>query len=68
MNISTISAPADLALRDYFAALIMVSIFTGDGARMVASRDQRYNETNWSEVVATNAYDMADEMIRARGQ
>lgn len=55
-----------VVLRDYFAGLAMQSMFTGEGARMVAERDQRYDETNWADIVATNAYDMADAMLKAR--
>jgi hypothetical protein len=55
-----------MTLRDYFAAKAMQAIFAGEGARMVAARDQRYDETNWAEIVATNAYGMADAMIAAR--
>ena len=55
-----------LTIRDYFAAQAMQSIFAGEGARMVADRDERYDETNWAEIVASNAYDMADAMLRAR--
>jgi hypothetical protein len=56
-----------MSLRDYFAAKAMQSIFAGDGATMVANRDGRYDgETNWAEVVALNAYEMADAMLEAR--
>ncbi len=41
----------------------MQACFTGDGAKMVAVRDGRYDETNWAQVVAANAYAMADAMI-----
>lgn len=53
-------------LRDQFAGMVMKSIFAGEGARMVADRDKRYDETNWSEVVALNSYEMADAMLEAR--
>lgn len=53
-------------LRDKFAGLAMQAIYAGTGAQQVADRDQRYNETNWSEVVASNAYEMADAMLRER--
>lgn len=55
-----------MSLRDYFAAKAMQAIFAGEGARQVASRDGRYTEGNWSQVVALNAYEMADAMIEAR--
>lgn len=55
-----------MSLRDYFAAMAMQSIFGGVGARLVADRDSRYDETNWSEVVAANSYEMADAMLARR--
>lgn len=58
--------PEGMTLRDYFAAKVMQSIFAGQGARMVADRDQRYDETNWAEVVAKNSYEMADAMLKER--
>jgi hypothetical protein len=55
-----------MSLRDYFAAKAMQAAFAGVGAQQVANRDQRYDETNWSTVVALNAYEMADAMLKAR--
>jgi hypothetical protein len=55
-----------MRLRDYFAAKAMQAMCAGDGARQVADRDERYDETNWSFIVATNAYEMADAMLLAR--
>ncbi len=55
-----------MALRDYFAAKAMQAAFAGDGARMIADRDARYDETNWAQIVAMNAYEMADAMLIAR--
>lgn len=55
-----------MTVRDQFAAAAMASIFTGEGARMVAARDGRYDETNWSQIVADNAYLMADAMMERR--
>jgi hypothetical protein len=55
-----------MSLRDYFAAKAMQAIYGGEGARIVADRDKRYDETNWGEVVAANAYEMADAMIAER--
>jgi len=43
--------------------MAMQSCFAGEGARMVADRDGRYDETNWKEVIAANAYEMADAML-----
>lgn len=58
----------DLALRDWFAGLAMQSTFAGPGATMLAGRDERYDETNWAEVVALNAYEMADAMLAERSK
>jgi hypothetical protein len=55
-----------MSLRDYFAAKAMQSMTAGPGARMVADRDGRYDETNWAEVVAMNAYEIADAMLAHR--
>jgi hypothetical protein len=55
-----------MTLRDYFAAKAMQSMTAGEGAVMVANRDGRYDETNWSTVVALNAYEMADAMLAVR--
>lgn len=57
---------SSLSTRDEFAARVMQAIFAGPGARMVADRDGRYDETNWKEIVALNAYEMADAMMLAR--
>lgn len=57
-----------MTLRDYFASLAMQSMFAGAGARMVADRDGRYDETNWAEVVSANAYEMADAMLTERAK
>lgn len=55
-----------MTLRDYFAAKAMQTMVAGQGARMVADRDGRYNETNWAKVVAANAYEFADAMLEER--
>lgn len=55
-----------MTLRDYFAAKAMTAMVAGEGARMIADRDKRYDETNWKEVVASNAYDFADAMMEER--
>lgn len=57
-----------MLLRDYFAGLAMQSMFAGPGAQVVADRDERYDESNWAEVVALNAYEMADAMLKVRGE
>lgn len=53
-------------LRDHFAALAMQAMTSGEGAYSVARRDQRYDEKNWSKVVAANAYAMAEAMLVER--
>lgn len=55
-----------IPLRDYFAAQVLSAIAAGDAAKMAADRDGRYDETDWKEVVAANAYEFADAMIRHR--
>lgn len=57
-----------MSLRDWFAGMAMQAMCAGPGARMVADCDQRYDETNWKEVVASNAYDFADAMILQRSK
>lgn len=59
-----------ISLRDYFAAMAMQQMCAGPGARMLADRDMRYDATlgNWAEIVASNAYDFADAMLKARKQ
>lgn len=52
-----------LTKREYFAGLFMAQMIAGEGARMVANRDERYNETNWKEICASNAIDFADELL-----
>lgn len=61
-------AASGMTLRDYFAAKAMQACFAGEGARVVADRDQRYDETNWAQVVAANAYEMADAMLAERAK
>lgn len=58
------SAAQGLSKREYFAAMFMQPMIAGDGARMVADRDKRYDETNWKEVVAKNAIEFADELLK----
>lgn len=56
-----------MSLRDWFAGLAMQSCYTGEGARMVASRDGRYDgRSNWAFIVASNSYEMADAMLLQR--
>ena len=55
-----------MTLRDYFAGKAMQSIYAGEGAKMVANVDGRYDGQNWGYIVATNAYMMADAMIAER--
>lgn len=56
------------SLRDELAARVMQTIFAGDAARMVANRDERYDETNWAAVVAANSFEMADAMLKERNR
>lgn len=53
-----------LTKREYFAAMFMSQIIAGEGAKMVAARDGRYDETNWKEVCAANALEFADELLK----
>lgn len=55
-----------MTLLDYFAGLAMQSMVAGEGARQVAERDDRYDETNWDYIVASNAYVMAEAMLREK--
>ncbi len=55
-----------MSLRDWLAGLAMQAAFAGPGAQVIADRDSRYDETNWAEVVAANAYEMADAMLAER--
>lgn len=57
-----------LSIRDWFAGQAMQAMFAGPGARDVADRDDRYDETNWAQVVASNAYEMADAMLAERAK
>lgn len=61
-----VKATEGMTLRDYFATRAMQAAFAGSGARDIAARDARYDETNWAEVVAANAYEMADAMLQKR--
>jgi hypothetical protein len=56
-------AAQGLTKREHFAAMAMQSMCAGPGAEMVASRDGRYDETNWKEIVAMNAVEFADALI-----
>ena len=55
-----------MSLRDWFAGLAMQACFTGAAAQILANVDRRFNGTNFREVVALNAYEMADAMLEAR--
>ena len=59
-------ASRGMTLRDWFAGIAMQTIYGGTGAQQVADRDLRYDETNWAEIVASNAYAMADAMLKER--
>ena len=51
-------------LRDYFAAKAMQGILTDEDFHYAAWD----NSPDWTENVAMYAYEMADAMIKARGQ
>jgi hypothetical protein len=55
-----------ISLLDYFAAKAMQAMCAGEGARMLADRDERYDETNWAQIVADNSYNFAEAMILER--
>lgn len=56
-------------LRDDFAGRAMATMCAGPGATMGAERDQRYDgESGWAEIVASNAYAMADAMLVQRSK
>lgn len=57
------------AQRDHFAGLAMQALI-GDYAvsQAICDRDPRYNGCNFAEVVALNAYDFADAMLRVRSK
>lgn len=57
-----------MSLRDWFAGLAMQQMCAGPGARMVADQDDRYDQTNWKYIVASNAYMFADAMIAERSK
>lgn len=56
------------AIRDKFAGQAMAAMCAGEGARMVAGCDQRYDGTNWNKIVASNAYSFADAMLAERAK
>jgi len=59
----------DKELRDYFAGMAMQSMVAGPGARMVADHDDGYRKGEaWDAVVARNAYDFAEAMLRERAK
>ena len=53
-----------LTKREYFAAMFMQPMIAGEGAKMVAERDERYNGQNWKEIIASNAIEFADELLK----
>lgn len=57
-----------MSLRDWFAGLAMQSMCAGPGAKMLAERDELYDETNFAERLADNAYGFADAMLKRRNQ
>lgn len=57
-------------LYEWYAGLAMQQMCAGPGADMVAARDGNYSEEkgNFAEVVASNAFDFADAMMRERNK
>lgn len=55
-----------MTLRDYIAAKAMQTLVGGAAAQNICDRDPRYDGTNFGSVVALNAYEFADAMLRAR--
>lgn len=54
-------------MRDEFAARFAAAICSGPAATMIANMDQRYVVgVNWKQVVAANAYEFADQMLKTR--
>jgi hypothetical protein len=58
-----------MSLRDFMAAKFAAKLCAGEEARMLADKDGRYDgESNWAEVVAMNAYEFADAMLKERNK
>lgn len=56
-----------MTLRDYFAAKALAGIVGNfDVSRAICDNDPRYDDTNFAQVVALNAYEFADAMLKAR--
>lgn len=58
-----------MTLLDKFADSAMSSMVAGEGAIMVAKRDERYRDGpdgNWAEIVALNAYEIAEAMVKEK--
>lgn len=55
-----------LSLRDYFAGKALPALVAGPAAQNICDHDSRYDETNFAQVVAINAYEFADAMLRVR--
>jgi hypothetical protein len=57
----------DADKRDGFAACAMQALLSNPVAsQRICDMDPRYNEKNFAEVVALNAYEFADAMMAAR--
>lgn len=54
-----------LTKREYFAAMFAQAMCAGEGAKMVAARDERCDESNWDFIVVSNAVNFADALIAA---
>lgn len=55
-------------LRDYFAAAAIGALLSDHEVGQKICDDPRYPETPFRDLVAENAYDFADAMIKARGR
>jgi hypothetical protein len=57
----------DAGTRDGFAGLAMQALVGNPAAsQAICDNDPRYDETNFADVVALNAYGFSDAMMRAR--
>lgn len=54
---------SQLTKREEIASRFAAVICAGESAKMVASLDGRYDETNWKQIVAMNAIEFADELL-----
>lgn len=55
-----------MSLRDYFAAQVLPGLVSAQAAQDICDNDPRYDGSNFAKVVALNAYEFADAMLKAR--